>query len=59
MTIKTWEYKVKTCDEMVPIENWLNELGSQGWEMVTISLLNGAMPYVYFFKRPVFTSEED
>lgn len=41
----TWEYKVVSETDKVS----LNELGAQGWELVTVEM--GGAQEVYYFKR--------
>lgn len=41
----TWEYKVVSETEKIS----LNELGAQGWELVTVEM--GGAQEVYYFKR--------
>lgn len=40
-----WEYKVVSETEKIP----LNDLGAQGWELVTVEM--GGAQEVYYFKR--------
>jgi len=55
-----WEYRyeyLKTRTDDVDIEVMLNDLGSQGWELVTVVFGSGSIPsdatiHGYFFKRP-------
>ena len=54
-----WEYRLKSI-EMMPIQEGtreLNELGEQGWELVTIIILPTTKGDVVFykavFKRPI------
>lgn len=41
----TWEYKVVSESDKLP----LNDLGAQGWELVTVEM--GGAQEVYYFKR--------
>lgn len=41
----TWEYKVVTESDKIP----LNDLGAQGWELVTVEM--GGAQETYYFKR--------
>ncbi len=41
----TWEYKVVSETDKIS----LNELGAQGWELVTVEM--GGAQEVYYFKR--------
>jgi hypothetical protein len=41
-----WEYKIVSESDKLS----LNDLGAQGWELVTVSM--GGAQEVYYFKRP-------
>ncbi len=44
-----WEYKVKEYE--IPIDE-LNQLGNEGWELVTYNPLHSGLVPVAVFKRP-------
>ena len=51
MTIyENWEYKVRTLNHGVLIEDVLNKYGRRGWELVTTSMQ--CYHVVCYFKRP-------
>jgi hypothetical protein len=55
-----WEYTYvyfKTRTDDLQIEVMLNDMGSRGWELVSVVFGTGSMPsdamiHGYFFKRP-------
>ena len=47
---QTWEYKVISVDPTGSKTDDLNELGADGWELVTVTLWNSWL--FYFLKRP-------
>lgn len=46
-----WEYKILYLNDGQDNVRTLNELGAQGWELVTINDVNSALNGSYFFKR--------
>lgn len=52
--MKQWEYKIEEIPDVWDSEDLLNQLGSQGWELVGIYRDDtGDDAYVYaVFKRP-------
>ncbi len=48
-----WEYKVLWIDNFYQLENELNDLGDDGWELVgQIEVEEIVMSYRLIFKRP-------
>jgi hypothetical protein len=50
-----WEYKVVSIRKYITerkVESIMNDLGEQGWEMVSIFVRSGFMVDTYYFKRP-------
>jgi hypothetical protein len=47
--MQKWEYKAEVSE--TPLENKLNEIGNQGWELVS-AFYDTQYGYVYYFKRP-------
>ena len=48
-----WEYKiVELRPKAFSFEDWMNELGGEGWELVT-AFLNEKPKIMFLFKRPV------
>lgn len=57
-----WEYHrqiVTPKTEAEGIVNALNRLGSQGWELVTITPESGEDYQAWFFKRRIFLASEN
>ena len=63
--MQKWEYlwtvipgslkKIKVSGQKIPVEDYLNELGMQGWELVAVEQGfpgSGLSDYILFFKRP-------
>ena len=48
----TWEYKFVEIDRRGRSEKLLNDLASQGWELVTVQGVVGVDSHVCFLKRP-------
>lgn len=46
-----WEYKILYLNDGQDNVRTLNELGAQGWELVTVNDVNSALNGIYFFKR--------
>jgi hypothetical protein len=51
MNFPKWEYKSIHQSSVYAKDNKLNELGAEGWELVSV-IHN--YHYTYVFKRPVF-----
>lgn len=47
--MQKWEYKAEVSE--TPLETKLNEIGNQGWELVS-AFYDSQYGYVYYFKRP-------
>ena len=50
-----WEYKIineKSKINEKKMESILNDLGEQGWELVSVFLKSGFLVYSYYLKRP-------
>jgi hypothetical protein len=47
--MQCWEYKVTKVDFLQELEDALNELGAEGWELVSVS----AAGFVLVLKRPL------
>jgi len=63
--MQKWEYywtvipgslkKIKVSGQKIPVEDYLNDLGMQGWELVAVEQSfpgSGISDYILFFKRP-------
>lgn len=55
-----WEYRVRRvrADEILSNENHLNDLGSEGWELVGVGSYT-TMNYLYFRRRLVSTGQRE
>lgn len=53
--MREWEYKVVVV--FSPTEDWLNKMGSQGWELVTV--WDTPARRLAAFKRPVESFDLD
>lgn len=53
-----WEYKFTSPDKWDDHIAELNELGSYGWELVSVVPVGEIQPFQYFFKRPVEEESE-
>lgn len=52
MAMQKWEYVIHTFEDTVNVEK-LNELGNQGWELVTLQRVDALVALIHFvFKRP-------
>jgi hypothetical protein len=47
--MKKYEYK----KEITPSLKYLNELGNEGWELITVAVSNVTNSFVYIFKREI------
>lgn len=50
-----WEYKIvpiRKHHSERKVESILNELGEQGWELVTVFIRSGFLVDTYYLKRP-------
>ena len=45
-----WQYRVLNLHEQANAENYANEHGREGWELVSVIKHNGAT--IMYFKRP-------
>jgi hypothetical protein len=52
-----WEYFIEQKDYDDCTERELDELGVEGWELVTILVLGARLNY--YFKRPLKQKEDD
>ena len=63
--MQKWEYywvvipgslkKIKVGGEKIPVYDFVNQLGSEGWELVAVEQNfpgSGISDYILFFKRP-------
>ena len=63
--MQKWEYylvvipgslkKIKVGGEKIPVYDFVNQLGSAGWELVAVEQSfpgSGISDYILFFKRP-------
>ena len=48
--MQKWEYKII---EKTMTESHLNELGQQGWELLTVSSPHGGWGTVFYFRRKI------
>lgn len=48
--MKKYEYKVVNHTQELP-EPYLNELGEEGWELVSLVATEVEIKYIYVFKR--------
>ncbi len=62
--MEKWEYhfieaphnlgKIKVEGQKIPVQDYVNHLGDQGWELVAVEQGfpgSGISPYILFFKR--------
>ena len=69
MEIQKWEYKrsikrfdwdaaVSVQDELIAIEQELDSLGDEGWELVTVVPESKLQKQTFYFKRPAQVSAD-
>lgn len=47
-----WEYKVLASEDATP-SKFLNELGADGWELVSVIQYSNCHSFRFYFKRPI------
>ena len=56
MSMTTWEYKIATLSLYGNRANQLNDLGSEGWELVSVTPQaeeNQPVAFIAYLKRPI------